>query len=186
MRKLFEVVAVLVLLIALTGCMATRTTTFYKNGAVDKVVVDKRPFLFDKGVDLGAKIIGLDLKLIDPNTGNPAPSANINYGDTRARTIPMTTGGDNVIEYFATYSETLTWSKSMWGAEVGTIDYTLNAAGLGVFAIGDASKPEKIAGILARINDLKAALDKAKPADVPAGPLLVPLANPVPAAPAVK
>lgn len=160
------------LLVAVTGCMATRTTTYFKNGEVDKVVVDRRPFLFDKGVDLGAKLVGLDLKCVDPNTGNPAPSVNINYGDTRARTIPMTTGLDTVVEIFGTFSETFTWSKSMWGAEVGSIDYTLNAGGIGVFAIGDSSKAEdRIGRIIARINELKVATDNAAgSSDIPSVP----------------
>ncbi len=145
----------LLLFLATTGCMATKTTTNYKDGAIESVIIDKRPFLFNKGVKLDATMIGLDLKAVDPNTGNPAPSANINFGDTGAETIPLTTGGDNITEIFGTYTETLEYSKSLWGAELGTLEYHISAGGIGVLAIDGGTKSEKIEALLKRISEIK-------------------------------
>lgn len=162
MRKLMAV-TLMALTLGLTGCtMAHRTTSYYKNGVLDRVVQSDTPFLYNKGVNLSSELVGLEFNMVDPNTGNPAPSASINYGDASVRTIPLTSGTDDIQEIFGTYQETLSWDKSMWGAEVASVKYNLSAGGIGILAIGQSSKAERIKTLLDRIADLKAATDKTK------------------------
>jgi hypothetical protein len=132
--------------------MATKTTNYYKNGELDRTVTSKQPFLFNKGVNLNATIAELGMKMVDPNTGNPAPSANINFGDTGAKTIPLTSGNDNVQEIFGTYQETFSYDRSMWGAEIGSMEYSISAGGIGCLTLPTSSKAERIDEIMGKIK----------------------------------
>jgi hypothetical protein len=128
------------ILFLLVGCKTYETTTitiYRPDGTVDKVVtksVEASPF-YCKSVSASADVYGIQASFIDPESGSWSPNVKILVGDTDASTLPVTSGREGIVETFGTFRESLTYEKSLWGAELARFGYERTAGGCGVNAV---------------------------------------------------
>lgn len=124
--KGINLLVALFIVVTIAGCASFTTYKYDKEGKVIEKTEGERPILFNKSVSIGAKAIGLELTMFDPNTGAYSPCVKVLYGKGDTDTMPMLDGNGDVAD---TYSEDLTIESSWWGAEVSSIEYSRRASG---------------------------------------------------------
>ena len=128
MRKFQFTVGVLAALLLLTGCISTiYTKTIAPDGTVTEVTENVQPLL-NKGFSSTAKAVGIEATMFDPTTGAYSPCVKVLYGKGEISSLPLTTGKAVEAE-FAVYEEVLYYDKSMWGAEIATMEYRRRMGG---------------------------------------------------------